>query len=199
MAYKPPRCHDARGSSGQSCYDPDALSSNTVPIFLISFLVLFFELVVIRWLSSEVQVFAWLKNLPLMAAFLGLGLGTLQPAPTRQISQRFLWLFAVLALLLVASGPLQLDRISFPDPSITTWHAPDPTASAWYEPLGPVATTGAFLAVVSVVSALVAALFTLLGRTLGACMNSTQPLRAYSVNIFGSLVGVLVFTLLSFL
>lgn len=44
-------------------------------LFLISFLALYAELVVIRWLASEVRVFAYFKNLPLMASFLGLGLG----------------------------------------------------------------------------------------------------------------------------
>ena len=29
----------------------------------------------IRWLSSEIRIFAYLKNLPLIASFLGLGLG----------------------------------------------------------------------------------------------------------------------------
>src|SRR5437762_5882725 len=38
---------------------------------LISFLSLYLELVVIRWLASEVRIFAYFKNFPLMAAFLG--------------------------------------------------------------------------------------------------------------------------------
>ena len=44
-------------------------------LFLASFLALYFELVVIRYLSTEVRVFAYLKNLPLIASFLGIGLG----------------------------------------------------------------------------------------------------------------------------
>src|SRR3712207_24272 len=42
---------------------------------LISFVALYFEMIAIRWLASDVRVFAYLKNLPLLAAFLGLGLG----------------------------------------------------------------------------------------------------------------------------
>lgn len=168
-------------------------------IFLVSLVALYFELVVIRWLSSEIQVFAWLKNLPLLAAFLGLGIGSLTPSAQHTLSWRFAWLVALLALVLVASGPLQLDRISFPDPSITTWHAPSPTETSWYEVIGGSAVVGAFALVVLGLSALVAALFTLVGQALGAAMNTTRPLAAYSANIGGSLAGVLVFTLLSFL
>src|SRR3982751_4789704 len=42
---------------------------------LISFVSLYFEMIIIRWLASDVRIFAYFKNLPLLAAFLGLGLG----------------------------------------------------------------------------------------------------------------------------
>jgi hypothetical protein len=44
-------------------------------LLLISFIALFLELVIIRWLSTEIRIFAYFKNLPLMAAFLGFGIG----------------------------------------------------------------------------------------------------------------------------
>ena len=42
---------------------------------LASFLTLFAELALIRWLGTEVRVFAYVKNLALLVAFLGFGLG----------------------------------------------------------------------------------------------------------------------------
>lgn len=42
----------------------------TWELLLISFLFLYVELVVIRWLASEIRVFAYFKNLPLMASSL---------------------------------------------------------------------------------------------------------------------------------
>ena len=51
------------------------IQRSALQLFIISFLALYFELIVIRWLSSEVRIFAYLKNLPLIASFLGLGLG----------------------------------------------------------------------------------------------------------------------------
>src|SRR5436853_5694210 len=40
-----------------------------------SLLSLFFELLMIRWISSEIRVFAYFKNFVLIACFLGFGLG----------------------------------------------------------------------------------------------------------------------------
>src|SRR3972149_5448019 len=45
------------------------------PLFLVSSVGLFLELAVIRWLSAEVRLFSYFKNLPMLAAFLGLAIG----------------------------------------------------------------------------------------------------------------------------
>lgn len=45
------------------------------PLFLISSLGLFLETAVIRWIAGEVRLFSYFKNLPLLAAFLGLSVG----------------------------------------------------------------------------------------------------------------------------
>jgi len=44
-------------------------------MFLASTITLYFELLVIRYLPSEVRIFTNLKNLPLVASFFGMGLG----------------------------------------------------------------------------------------------------------------------------
>src|SRR5439155_6063022 len=44
-------------------------------ITLISALVLFLEMLLIRWVGTELRVFAYLQNAVLVATFLGLGLG----------------------------------------------------------------------------------------------------------------------------
>src|ERR1700719_3465853 len=50
--------------------------SHVLPLlFLASFVTLYFELVVIRYLSTEIRIFAYLKNLTLIASFFGIGLG----------------------------------------------------------------------------------------------------------------------------
>src|SRR5712672_3425641 len=44
-------------------------------LFALSFLGMFFEMLMIRWLSSEIRIFAYYKNFVLIACFLGFGLG----------------------------------------------------------------------------------------------------------------------------
>ncbi|MGC2150718.1 MAG: hypothetical protein WA618_01640, partial [Terriglobales bacterium] len=46
-------------------------------LFLASLVTLYFELLIIRYASSEIRVFTNLKNLPLVASFFGIGLGML--------------------------------------------------------------------------------------------------------------------------
>ena len=50
-------------------------ATDVFKLFGISFLALYFELVIIRYLGTEIRVFAYFKNLPLIASFFGLGLG----------------------------------------------------------------------------------------------------------------------------
>src|SRR5436309_5425494 len=44
-------------------------------LILVSVLGLFLELLLIRWVSSEIRIFAYFKNFVLIACFLGFGLG----------------------------------------------------------------------------------------------------------------------------
>ena len=44
-------------------------------LFIATFGILALELAIIRWVSQQVRVFAYLNNVLLMAAFLGMGLG----------------------------------------------------------------------------------------------------------------------------
>src|SRR5256712_6169428 len=48
-----------------------------VRIFLLSFAMLFFELLCIRWIPSYVRFLSYFNNFVLMASFLGIGLGML--------------------------------------------------------------------------------------------------------------------------
>ena len=65
---------------------------------LISFLTLYLELVVIRWLATEIRIFAYFKNFPLMASSLGFGIGCLVAERRRNYFR-----FAPALLLLVTA------------------------------------------------------------------------------------------------
>src|SRR5215813_1388508 len=83
---------------------------------LASFVTLYFELLVIRYLPTEVRAFTNLKNLPLVASFFGIGLGMLLGKPGRKI----LRLFPIIALLLFLSIRYSsLLHLSFTDISWT--------------------------------------------------------------------------------
>ena len=64
-------------------------------IVLLSALILFVEMLLVRWVGTEVRVFAYLQNSVLVATFLGLGLGC------RSARSRIFLLPAVVALLVI--------------------------------------------------------------------------------------------------
>ena len=44
-------------------------------VFVVSVFILYLEMLLIRWVSTEIRIFAYFKNLTLIACFLGAGLG----------------------------------------------------------------------------------------------------------------------------
>src|SRR3984957_6962532 len=58
---------------GETFVQPDRWNLST--LFLASALTLFTELALIRWVATEIRVFAYVKNLALLLCFLGFGLG----------------------------------------------------------------------------------------------------------------------------
>src|SRR4051794_23625202 len=77
-------------------------------IFLVSFTLLFFELVCIRWIPAYVRYLSYLTNFILLASFLGMGVVILPP---RRTNFRFPpFAFLVLALpAVVALNPFELN------------------------------------------------------------------------------------------
>src|SRR5262245_47426132 len=70
-------------------------------IFLISVLGLFLELMLIRWIGTEVRIFAYLQNTVLIVCFLGLGMGCFtsqKPVSVRGILLPLLAITVLLAL-----------------------------------------------------------------------------------------------------
>jgi len=53
----------------------DSLLRCDMEIFFVSALILYLELVLIRWIGTEIRVFAYLGNLILVVCFFGVGLG----------------------------------------------------------------------------------------------------------------------------
>ena len=73
-------------------------------VFFVSLLILFLELVLIRWIGTEIRIFAYLGNLILVVCFFGVGLGCYLASQPIAISRLGLNLFVLVVLV---SNPLQ--------------------------------------------------------------------------------------------
>lgn len=154
-------------------------------IALATFGILVLELALIRWTSHQVRVFAYFNNLTLMAAFLGMGLGVALGARKPELHHWTLPSLLVLSVLLGLSEELRVLRLYFPDLSVHLWGS-----EGWRD-----ATMFATnLLVVLLLFALIVELFVCAGAIVGSLFNRMEPLRAYSADLVGSLIGVLVMT-----
>ena len=167
-------------------------------IFLISILGLFLETLFIRWIGTEIRIFAYLQNTILVACFLGLGLGMFTSTKSIDIKQGLLPLTVLLLLMAIPSSRTVLGSISeflSTRGDFLIWgplEASDRTQQFIYLAAG--------LALTYVVLILIVDIFVPLGRILGRLMNlNRNPIWAYSINIFGSIFGTWAFVLFSYL
>jgi len=169
-----------------------ARATDICKLFGISFLALYFELVIIRYLATEIRVFAYFKNLPLIASFFGLGLGMAIGPPIRKLNRIFPFVVAILFLCIALAPVLHLT------------HVPAPTED--YFMFGQDATLIThvlqvirYAVVMLSITSLVIAFFVVVGCVVGDAFSKLPPLTGYAVNLAGSLTGILAFTALSFL
>ena len=160
-------------------------------LFLASFVALYFELVVIRYLSTELRVFAYLKNMPLIASFLGIGIGMVLGTRTSDLREKLPALMTFFFTLIWALAQLGGNKIGLPTSSYMTF------GSWWYGNAGEMF---AYFCFVTPFLYLVIRLFVPLGGLVGQYLaQCSSPLRAYSINLAGSLAGISAFTALSFI
>jgi spermidine synthase len=161
-------------------------------LFLASFLALYFELIIIRYLSSEIRVFAYLKNLPLIASFFGLGLGMVLGKKETFYSKLFPFTALSLFLLIHFSHELGFIHLPFPRVDYFIWGRPASTSS-------PFILIFRYAGFISLISALIVLFCIPLGSRIGRYLVEIPPLKGYGVNLLGSIGGIGVFTLLSYL
>ncbi len=154
------------------------IASPTARIFLISFALLFFELLCIRWIPSYVRYLSYFTNFILLASFLGMGLGILSARRPKFWFPPFPLWFLALAL-------------------VVWWNKFDlkiTSTQVLYYGVGENegARTENYL-VVPAIFALVTAAFIPLARPLGLLLKEVKPLTAYTADIIGSLAGTATF------
>ena len=84
------------------------LQKQNIEIFLVSFVILFLEVVLIRWISTEIRIFAYFNNLVLLACFLGIGFGCFFSIKKPNLSITIL-LLAILFILIKMPWIVNID------------------------------------------------------------------------------------------
>jgi hypothetical protein len=148
---------------------------------LLSFLMLFVELALIRWTGANNVHLAYLTNFVLLGSFLGIGLGFLRADRGPDL---FPWAPVALAVLvafvlafpvvLKASGSTQLEG-AFGMGALPKWLS------------------------LSIVFGLTVAVMAGIGHGVARTFVRFQPLEAYRLDILGSIVGIVMFSALAFL
>ena len=154
-------------------------------VFLSSFLVLFVEIALIRWMPAYIRLLAYFSNFILLASFLGIGVGCL--LATRRM-RLFGW-FPVLTTAVI--GAVYAFRLEVAIPASGSIYFTSGTS----DPVVPVETT----LLLPLLFVIVAALLATAAQRMAREMAALPPLTAYSLNIAGSLTGVAAFAVMSWL
>jgi SAM-dependent methyltransferase len=177
---------------------PNTLLGPSGDLFVVSVLILFLELACIRWFPAHVLFLTFFTNVVLLACFLGMSVGCLAANSKRN------WLrwTPVLLLILIASGyaveiaRTKLEQVidvgnqSSPELIMfgTEYHS---GSDRFFIPIEALA---AFFFL------LLALAFVGPGQELGRAFDRIPDrVRAYSINVFGSLVGIVLFGLFAYL
>ena len=167
-------------------------------MFLISFVILFFELACIRWFGSMVIFLTFFTNIVLMACFLGMTVGCLAASRGRDYVRSVIPL-ALVAVALACGAQWAYRQGSFSvdvgrqESPQQIYFGTEPSAasmSGWLVPVEVVA--GGFYV-------LIALMFVGLGQVMGRSFNAIpNRVAAYTTNIVGSLAGIVAFGLASY-
>ncbi len=151
-------------------------------LFLVSFLILFFELGCIRWVPAHVRYLSYFMNFVLLAVFLGMGVGILAGQRPR------LWLppFPLMWFLLTMLVALNSFELKIPSTQVLYYGASE----------GSIKTEHFFI--LPLIFTVVAVTIMPLGRSLGRLLTGLPRLQAYLFDILGSLTGIAAFFVMSY-
>lgn len=192
----------ARSRLSSARLAPDATGSSETPLvrlFLFSVTTLFVEILLIRWIGTEIRIFAYFQNLALIACFLGFGLGCYWSERRKPV------LVSAGAMIVIAG------IVVLPDErwrrfleAVSSRLALSSDASIWGS--GPAAApatawllTVASIAVVAGLLLLLVTAMVPLGQWVGHELDHAEDaVRAYTVNLLGSVIGLWLMALLAF-
>ena len=184
--------------------DKKAGKNAALQLFAVSAASLYFELAIIRWLSSEIRIFAYFKNIPLMACLFGLGLGMAMAHSKKDLFKWFpIGLCAMVGIICVAGhtigNPLfDLTHVTFINPLENYLIGNFGDGKVHTEILYRVGFFMKGLGVLVGVFYLIVLTFSGMGQKIGQLFGEFDSLKAYSINVLASLFGILLFTIISY-
>ena len=156
--------------------------SNRLRLVLASFLMLFTELVLIRWSGASIIYLSYFSNFVLLGSFLGIGVGFLR-AKSRVDLFRAAPVVMAFFIGFVLKFPVVIDR-----------------SGSTLVFFGSLAQRGLPMWVMlPIVFSAVAMIMACIAQGVGRLFARFEPLEAYRLDILGSVLGIAAFSLLSFL
>ena len=153
-----------------------------VRLFLTATSLLFVELLLIRWIPANVIYVGYFRNFLLMASFLGIGVGILWGSDPKRVPLSPFGPLLLGLVLLVTVFRVSIELTS-----------PDEIFFGLSESKGADINFFVLPGLVLIATMIMAGL----AVPLGGLLRSMPPLRAYSIDIAGSMTGIALFTLLS--
>jgi len=150
-------------------------------LFALSFITLFLELMIIRWVPASVRLVAYYANLMLISSFLGIGLGALLKKKQLNLFNGFPYLLAASTVFLIVCQRAYL-------PGFAGEHR--------YFSVAPDIANSTVLICIFLFNT---AVFVPLGERIGQLFDQLPRLQAYSWDLGGSLLGTITFGLFSLL
>jgi SAM-dependent methyltransferase len=157
--------------------------ASALRVFCASFLVLFLEIALIRWLPANIRLLSFFSNFILLASFLGIGLGCLLAQSKTRL---FNWFPFVLAGIVTGAIYFRIEVTVVATGAIYF-------SSGTNEDVLPIESIYLLPAIFFVV----VAVFTALAQRMGREMTALPALPAYTWNVAGSLAGVVVLAIIS--
>lgn len=169
-------------------------------LFVASFTLLFFELAFIRWFGSMVIFLTFFTNLVLLACFLGMSIGCLAAHSKRDYARHTLTI-ALTAMVLGWGTLVAFNEFSNLNIAVEGQSSPQQIFfGTEYRASDPSNVVIPIEAIASFFFVLIALSFIGLGQKLGQALDAVpNRLTAYSIDIAGSLTGIVLFGVASYL
>lgn len=178
-------------SSPQSVLSSSSLAFQSLPVWsigVISFLILVWELAMIRFIPSEVKAISYFTNLVLFAAFFGLGLGCMMQNIRPKQWVLPLGVFALFAFTYVSRGIVIYDS----GENVHFWLQANWSRFKPFADLPLIITAMIYFL-------LIGSVFFSLGHSLSNALSAYRRLYGYGWDLFGSLAGTITFAATSYL